>query len=112
MSARAIAKPVEYDLRIEQDETGAVIGDVAILPGCYSEGGNKNEALANGKDSPTWTNGTIGEIEVGRVFSDRSQARVLANGLTGAVFNGLLHGDTLVSVCAATRDPILIEGSP
>jgi predicted RNase H-like HicB family nuclease len=38
---------MEYDVVIEQDETGAFIADVPILPGCHSWGENKEEALAN-----------------------------------------------------------------
>lgn len=42
---------MEYDVVIEQDETGAFIADVPILPGCHSWGSTKREALANVKEA-------------------------------------------------------------
>jgi predicted RNase H-like HicB family nuclease len=42
---------MEYDVVIEQDETGAFIADVPILPGCHSWGETKEEALANVKEA-------------------------------------------------------------
>jgi predicted RNase H-like HicB family nuclease len=42
---------MEYDVIIEQDETGAFIADVPILPGCHSWGDTKEEALANVKEA-------------------------------------------------------------
>lgn len=42
---------MEYDVVIEQDETGAFIADVPILPGCHSWGKTKEEALANVREA-------------------------------------------------------------
>lgn len=36
---------------IEQDETGAFIADVPLLPGCHSFGDSKQEALDNVKEA-------------------------------------------------------------
>lgn len=38
---------VEFDVVIEQDDTGAFIADVPVLPGCHSWGATKQEALRN-----------------------------------------------------------------
>jgi predicted RNase H-like HicB family nuclease len=42
---------MEYDVVIEQDETGAFIADVPILPGCHSWGDTKEEALVNVREA-------------------------------------------------------------
>lgn len=38
---------VEFDVVLERDETGAIIADVPVLPGCHSAGRTKKEAMAN-----------------------------------------------------------------
>ena len=42
---------MEYDVVIEQDETGAFIADVPILPGCHSWGSTKAAAMASVKEA-------------------------------------------------------------
>jgi predicted RNase H-like HicB family nuclease len=38
---------VDFDVVIEQDESGAFIADVPVLPGCHTFGATKEEALVN-----------------------------------------------------------------
>lgn len=38
---------VEFDVFIEQDETGAFIAKVPLLPGCHTYGATKREAIVN-----------------------------------------------------------------
>lgn len=42
---------MDFDVVIEQDETGAYIADVPVLPGCHSWGATKEEALENVKEA-------------------------------------------------------------
>lgn len=42
---------MDYDVVIEQDETGAFIADVPILPGCHSWGDTQAEALASVREA-------------------------------------------------------------
>lgn len=42
---------MDFDVVIEQDETGAFIADVPVLPGCHTFGATKEEALANIKEA-------------------------------------------------------------
>lgn len=42
---------MEYDVVLEQDETGAFIADVPVLPGCHSWGETKQEALENVREA-------------------------------------------------------------
>lgn len=42
---------MDFDVVIEQDETGAYIADVPVLPGCHSWGATKEEALENAKEA-------------------------------------------------------------
>ena len=42
---------MEFDVFLEQDETGAWIAEVPSLPGVYSQGLTEQEALANVKDA-------------------------------------------------------------
>lgn len=42
---------MEFDVFLERDETGAWIAEVPSLPGVYSQGDTKDEALANVKDA-------------------------------------------------------------
>lgn len=42
---------MEYHVVIEQDETGAFIADVPVIPGCHSWGETKEEALANVREA-------------------------------------------------------------
>lgn len=42
---------MEYDVVIEQDETGAFIADVPVLLGCHSWGETKKEALENVREA-------------------------------------------------------------
>ncbi len=38
---------MEYDVVLEQDETGAFIAEVPVLPGCHSWGETREAALDN-----------------------------------------------------------------
>ncbi len=38
---------MEYDVVLEQDETGAYIAEVPVLPGCHTFGATREEALSN-----------------------------------------------------------------
>ena len=42
---------MKYRIEIDQDEDGAFIATVPLLPGCVSEGATRSEALVNVKDA-------------------------------------------------------------
>ena len=42
---------VRYRVIIEQDEDGTFVAECPSLPGCISQGGSRDEAVANIKDS-------------------------------------------------------------
>jgi predicted RNase H-like HicB family nuclease len=42
---------MEYDVVLEQDETGAFIAEVPVLPGCHTWGETREQALANIKEA-------------------------------------------------------------
>jgi predicted RNase H-like HicB family nuclease len=42
---------MEFDVVLEQGETGVWIADVPSLPGCHTQGETREEALENVKDA-------------------------------------------------------------
>lgn len=42
---------VEFDVLLEQDEDGAWAASVPALPGCFSQGDTRKEALANVREA-------------------------------------------------------------
>lgn len=42
---------MEYDVVLEQDETGAFIAEVPVLPGCHSWGETREQALENVREA-------------------------------------------------------------
>lgn len=42
---------MKYRVVIEQDEDGAFVAECPSLPGCVSQGSNRDEAIANVKDA-------------------------------------------------------------
>ena len=42
---------MKYRVIIEQDEDGAFVAECPNLPGCVSQGSNRDEAIANVKDA-------------------------------------------------------------
>ncbi|MEA3201249.1 MAG: hypothetical protein QOE90_2677 [Thermoplasmata archaeon] len=49
-SGRA-SRAVDFDVVIEQDETGAFIANVPVLPGCHTWGPTKEDALARVREA-------------------------------------------------------------
>jgi predicted RNase H-like HicB family nuclease len=47
----ATLRPVKFRVTIEQDEDGGFIASCPSLPGCFSEGRTRAEALANIRDA-------------------------------------------------------------
>lgn len=43
--------PVEFDVVLEEGETGAWIADAPSLPGCHTQGESREEALESIKDA-------------------------------------------------------------
>lgn len=48
---KRIDLPMEFDVFLEQDETGTWIAEVPSLPGVYTQGDTREEALRNVKDA-------------------------------------------------------------
>ncbi|MDO8282360.1 MAG: type II toxin-antitoxin system HicB family antitoxin [Thermodesulfovibrionia bacterium] len=42
---------MKLHINIEQDEAGYFVAEVPALPGCFSQGKTKNEAIANIKEA-------------------------------------------------------------
>ncbi|MBW8878251.1 MAG: type II toxin-antitoxin system HicB family antitoxin [Acidobacteria bacterium] len=42
---------MKYRVFLEQDEDGVYVAEVPALPGCISQGGTRDEALANIKEA-------------------------------------------------------------
>lgn len=40
-------RPVELDVVLEEDEDGMIVAHVPVLPGCHTQGRNREEAMAN-----------------------------------------------------------------
>ena len=56
-------KVQRFDVVIEKDESGVLIGSVPELPGCYSQGNTEKELLKNIKEAIELHLETLGEVK-------------------------------------------------